>query len=232
MSLRITSTAAAAARRTTNFGTSGGKSFAVWHRRDNSASSTFLDIRLGAASTYIICTYTAGGAIAVYTPSASPLTNTNNFTHSSGTWIYYCLSIEEAADEFNLYAYDEAGNRTDIILGAYIGRSTDVDSLDIGRGDDASSAVGEYRYLRFWDAELSTTQFNAERTSATAVKTDVTYGSWALPDGSTTTDAGSIGALTFGANVATDTDEPTLGGASAVINKLGGPFGGPFRKLI
>ena len=87
---------------------------------------------------------------------------------------------------------------------------------------------------------LSSTQFNTER-NATSPQYAGTWAWWALGEtdfsgGSAASGSGSIPMTlrtTHSTDYVYDSAEPTLsGGASVVMPKVAGPFGGAFSRLI
>jgi hypothetical protein len=150
------------------------------------------------------------------------------WTVSAGTWYGLALSTDETTDTARGRVFLENGSEVSPATGtgSYnpLGAGAQVSSVNLGNQNAyGDSASGQYRYWKYWAANLSQAEFAAEAahiptSGSPAVRTANLRGSWAVPDGTTTTDwsSGGAGAITINGG-GTSAQEPTIGGGGASV---------------
>ena len=183
----------------------------VMHRR--TTTDTPSKIMLGSQSgNYVSVFYNASGVFD-YETGAGGQTPDATFTHTQNEWAVYAITVADYS--LYVYAWDDALTRTTVVNNAYFAAGAPTDVV-LGDPQWDETAVGEYRYFRFWNSALSATDLDAEAASATAVITSNLTGDWYLDDSSDTADRSGIGnTLTFTGTVATSAEEPSYVGGSS-----------------
>ena len=226
MSWRVLDSSNARAINTT--GLSGNVwSIAGWYRR-NAASATaeIVSAYSGGTNWRAEMQATAAGGD-VRRMEGSGFNGTDSvFTVSDGEWVY--VAVGSTGTTLWGYAWRDTVSEDRTDLGQSTpGGSTATPSGYFAGGNSSlspylSGALGEYVHLRYWNASLNTTELNAERKSATAVRTTGLVGDHPLASKTDTSDASGNGyTLTFAGTVDTHYDTgasyPTSIGAAASV---------------
>lgn len=149
-----------------------------------------------------------------------------NFAVALNEWIF--LAISRNANIINFYKYTEAGVRTDINLNVDIGvdAGTNTVAVRLGNNDGyGDTAFGSNRYWRAWTRALTAADWDAEVTmtpsgGTPAASVTSIWGSYLMPDGTTTTDvSGQSHPLSITSGV-TSGGEPSIPGPPAVPQLL------------
>jgi hypothetical protein len=194
----------------------------VWYRKeDSTADHIIFELVHGSISDQWNISGTAGNIRA--TSTGGGVVNTD-YALASNT--YAALAIVRNGRYTTWYAWTEAGVRTTVYSNwdqVDYGNNTKTASFGNGQRGYGDTASGQYRYGRVWARALTATELDAEvamtpSSGTPAASTTNLRGSWALADGTTTTDWSAAGnALTINSG-STGTDEPTIpGGGSTVV---------------
>ena len=242
MSFRCQSQSGAIAKAVQTVGLSGTAfTIAGWFRRESAATingSIIMAGTNGNNNRLQMETTANGGDVRFKNTNGFDGTD-SVFTVADGEWIYGAISCSGAT--YNAWGWRDttAEDRTQLAAVSYT--SITPDKYIIGGDSNVNPywvpARGEYVHVRYWNAALNETELNAERKSATAVRTANLVGDHPLASSTDNSDASGNGrtlTITGTTDLATGSSYPTSigSGASAVINKLFGPLGGPFHKLI
>lgn len=150
------------------------------------------------------------------------------WTVSAGTWYGLALYTSESPDEARGRIFLENGSELSLASGTGVytgfGAGAQVSNISLGNRDAyGDSSFGQFRYWRYWAAILSQADFAAEAamvpsSGTPAARLTNLRGSWAVPDGTTTTDwsSGGAGAITINGG-GTSAQEPTIGGGGASV---------------
>jgi hypothetical protein len=209
-------------------GSSVNTTVLVWYRKEDSTlDHTIMEIRhLGVIDGWRISS-TAGNVQAYSSIGGG---TTTDYALASNT--YAALALVRNGRYTSWYAWTEAGVRTDVSLSVDqtdYGTNTSIVSFGNGQRGYGDTASGQYRYGRVWARALTATELDAEvamtpSSGTPAASTTNLRGSWALADGTTTTDWSAAGnALTINSG-STGTDEPTIPGGGGSTTR-GMPFG-------
>lgn len=146
------------------------------------------------------------------------------WTIAQNTWYY--LTISNSANSYDVIArvFDTSGNEIAVASGSNTwngGSYARIAEFVLGNNDAyGDSALGYRRYARYWTRIQTQSQMAAEAamtpsSGTPAASTTNLWGSWGLPDGTTTTDwSGGSHAITISGG-ATGSEEPTIGGGSS-----------------
>lgn len=150
------------------------------------------------------------------------------WTVAQNTW--YFLYLSNSANTGNVIGRvfaDAGGGEISVASGSNTyaaGGYGPVSSIAFGN-DNAwgDSAVGLYRYARWWRSVISQADALTESSflpssGSPASQTTLLRGSWGLPDGTTATDwvSGGIGNITINSG-STSATEPSIGGGSSPV---------------
>jgi hypothetical protein len=144
------------------------------------------------------------------------------FTVSDGEWVY--VAVLQSAGSFSGHAWRDTTGESRTSLGTNSTSSFTPDRYIIGGDSNVAPfwipARGEYVHWRYWNAVLTTTELNAERLSATPVRTSNLVGSHPLANSTDTSDNsgnGNVLTITGTTDLTTGSGAPTsigTGGSS------------------
>lgn len=200
-----------------NLGTVDSASVVCWYYRNDATANDIVLTMSKSGTTGAFRTVSATHMRA----RAGGSGNTIDFAANSGEWIGLAITMSTTG-LYTYYTY-QAGALTQ----QYQFNTTDLDnivSLTIGQdGGTFNSARGSYRYLRYWaDRVLDATELEAEfemtpSSGTPAANLTNLYLSWALPDGTDTTDLTGNSRVPTISGAVTSAEEPTIGGSSIPI---------------
>jgi hypothetical protein len=206
MSVKLNARSGTRGAVSTGLGSAEGQTLLVFHRRDNTDNpSAVLFTSWTSTATFVRVFYNASGVLdydtggGAQTPDTAP-------THNSGTWGRYAIT-RSAIGTVKIYFWDSALTRTDVETGLFIGTGTPTAQ----RFGDSNTecAIGQYRYFRFWNRELSSTELDAEVASSTIVSTTTAKFNFALDNAADTTDLiGSGTNFNYAGTVIDSSEEP------------------------
>lgn len=199
-----------------------------WFRRDSSAGSNGWVYGANSAGNTLRAEMqtTANGAD-IRLKEGSGFDGTDSvFSVANDEWVYVALGSNGTSYFGYCWRDTTSEDRTDL-GGATPGGATFTPTTMAAGGDTGTApywfpALGEFRYMRYWNDDLTTTELNTERLSATAVKTTSLVGDWLLANSTDTADiSGNARTLTSLGSPSSGTTEPASVGA-------GGSSGNPY----
>lgn len=216
MSLKLNSRTDTWAERTSGLGGSNGHTLLVAHRRTTSGSSVNTVIHSSWGSSFCKVMYNGTGVLDYETSGGNQTPDTAP-THTLNEWAWYAMTVS-ATGSMKIYFWDAARTRTDVETGVTMGAAA-PSAVRFGDHQWDETAVGEFRYGRFWNSELSAAQLDAEVASATVVSSTDLKGDWPLANSTDSSDgSGNSNTLTLTGTITTSAEEPTYGGgASAAL---------------
>jgi hypothetical protein len=209
MSLRFASTNGVVNRSgAANLGNTQSGTFLFWYRKEDSTQDRDIGYLTRSGGGTAVRIGTAGQIYGGWT--TGPLTGTNVATNA---WVGIALVRTDSVSEF--YVYN--GTSTTLVVSDDQSFSeADINNIYLGdTGAHSDSAVGCYRYARYWTAVLTTTEMTAEfqmtpSSGTPAARATNLYFSWPLANATDTTDWTGNSRVPTISNGSTSSDEPTI----------------------